>query len=200
MSTKTDIIINSFNADNKKTSDTISYVNPDISNNVALELAQRINSLTDNTYSSTERVDRTELGTIKPARLGTFTANAYVDGATVNDTDITDLAEFTMDVTKCATVKNNTRHTFNINFNASGVNKGTKLYPAFLTSDADNFTPNYSATWASSDSYSTGFVFTCALHQKIAQDITLTLHIPETEDYAALEKTWTIHFIDPQEG
>lgn len=61
MPTNTSLIINATDINNKKTSNTINYVNPSISNNTALELAQRINALTNDTYQSTTRVDKEEI-------------------------------------------------------------------------------------------------------------------------------------------
>jgi len=61
--TKTSLSIKSRSyADDKKTvTDNISYVNPNISNATALELAQRLNALTKNSYWTANRIDTTEL-------------------------------------------------------------------------------------------------------------------------------------------
>lgn len=68
MSTNTKLSIKSTNyADEKKTvTDTINYVNPNISNATALELAQRLSALTMNSYKSTEKIETTELDSIIP--------------------------------------------------------------------------------------------------------------------------------------
>lgn len=85
MSTKqTNLIITSTGSDNKKVSNTISYVNPNISNNTALELTGRIAALTTDSYLSTERVDRTELtGSKTPITLTSIT----ISGQTITITD-----------------------------------------------------------------------------------------------------------------
>lgn len=80
MPTNTSLIINATDINNKKTSNTINYVNPSISNNTALELAQRINALTNDTYQSTTRVDKEEIdSSIKRQR--NITAITYLSGA-----------------------------------------------------------------------------------------------------------------------
>lgn len=64
MSTKqTNLTISATGPDNKKVSNTISYVNPNLSNATALEFAKKINALTKNSYQSTEKVDRIDLDT-----------------------------------------------------------------------------------------------------------------------------------------
>lgn len=66
MAANTKLSIKSTNyADDKKTvTDTINYVNPNISNATALELAQRLNALTNNSYQRTEKIQTTELDSI----------------------------------------------------------------------------------------------------------------------------------------
>lgn len=61
MPTKTDIIINATDANNKKVTNTISYVNPNLSDNTALTLAQKFNALTTNSYQSTEKITRSNI-------------------------------------------------------------------------------------------------------------------------------------------
>lgn len=64
MSTKqTNLTINATDPNNKKVSNTISYVNPNLNNATALEFAKKINGLTKNSYLSTEKVDKIELDT-----------------------------------------------------------------------------------------------------------------------------------------
>lgn len=66
MPIKTTISIISKNDQLKKVTDNITYVNPNISNDVALQLAKKVNALTNNTYESTERTDVTELDNYTP--------------------------------------------------------------------------------------------------------------------------------------
>lgn len=68
MSTNTKLTIKSTSyADDKKTvSNTINYVNPNLDNSTALELAQRMNALTLNTYKSTDKIETIELDSIIP--------------------------------------------------------------------------------------------------------------------------------------
>lgn len=57
MPTKTTITINALDANDKKVTNNITYVNPDITDANAIILAQKISSLTTDTYVSTERTD-----------------------------------------------------------------------------------------------------------------------------------------------
>lgn len=68
MSTNVKLSIKSSNYyDDKKTvTDTINYVNPNLDNSKALELAQRLNALTLNSYRSTNKIETTELDSIIP--------------------------------------------------------------------------------------------------------------------------------------
>lgn len=68
MPDSTSLVINAIDANNKKVSNNITYVNPNISNNTAVELAQRISALSSDSYQSTTRVDKTNVDTTKPAR------------------------------------------------------------------------------------------------------------------------------------
>lgn len=67
-STKLSIKSRSYADDKKTVTDNINYVNPTISNGTAIELAQRLNALTKNSYKSTEKIDTTELDTLTPER------------------------------------------------------------------------------------------------------------------------------------
>lgn len=64
MPANTSLVINSTSANNKKVTNTITHVNPTIGDKVAIELAQKIANLTSDSYTSTERIDRNELGTL----------------------------------------------------------------------------------------------------------------------------------------
>lgn len=61
----TSIVINALGGTDGKTKvkNTISYVNPAISDSVALELGQRVSALTTDSYQTTNRVDTIELDT-----------------------------------------------------------------------------------------------------------------------------------------
>ena len=61
---KTDLTITTTSAtDNKKVTNKISYVNPNLNNNQAIELAQAITDLTTDSYLKTTRTDTTECDT-----------------------------------------------------------------------------------------------------------------------------------------
>lgn len=83
MPIKTTISIISKNDQLKKVTDNITYVNPNINNDVALQLAQKVNALTNNTYESTERTDVTELDSYTPKPRPNITDIRYrtADGA-----------------------------------------------------------------------------------------------------------------------
>lgn len=61
MPTNSAISIESLNNDNKKVTNKISYVNPNLSNAKALELAQKIAALTTDSYQKADRIDTTNL-------------------------------------------------------------------------------------------------------------------------------------------
>ncbi len=72
MPTRTTITINETDANGKKVTNNITYVNPEITDANALILAQKISSLTTNTYESTERTDK-KIVTITPRQFSTVT-------------------------------------------------------------------------------------------------------------------------------
>lgn len=64
---KTDLTITTTSAtDNKKVTNKISYVNPNLTNNQAIELAQAISSLTTDSYFKTTRTDTTDCDATRP--------------------------------------------------------------------------------------------------------------------------------------
>lgn len=79
---KTDLTITTTSAtDNKKVTNKISYVNPNLSNNQAIELAQAITNLTTDSYSKTTRTDTTECDETKIPRV--ISSVISVTGSTV---------------------------------------------------------------------------------------------------------------------
>ena len=86
---KTTITINATDIDGKKVRNNITYVNPEISNSNAIILAQKISSLTTDTYESTDRTDVTNLDNIVQRQFtkiqynttrGTIFTDAPADG------------------------------------------------------------------------------------------------------------------------
>lgn len=66
---KTDLTINATSAtDGKKVTNKISYVNPNITNNQAITLAQAICSLTTDSYTKTTRTDTSDCDASRTAR------------------------------------------------------------------------------------------------------------------------------------
>lgn len=97
-STKLSIKSTSY-ADEKKTvTDNINYVNPNISNNTAIELAQRLSALTKNSYKSTEKIETTELEA-DTRSIPSLTKMVYLDGAGASITLNTTLTEWTVNTT-----------------------------------------------------------------------------------------------------
>lgn len=67
---RTDIKMTSITPQGKKNTTTITHANPQASNYAMRTLAQMINSLTNNTYSGTVRVDTTDLANAQPTAEG----------------------------------------------------------------------------------------------------------------------------------
>ena len=79
---KTDLTITTTSAtDNKKVTNKISYVNPNLSNNQAIELAQAITNLTTDSYLKTTRTDTTECDETKIPRI--ISSVGSLTGATI---------------------------------------------------------------------------------------------------------------------
>lgn len=177
---------------------TISNINPAVSDFYLSEWAQMGSALSKDSLASIERVDRNTLSTTaKSTRAGFFICNTFENGAVVSGKRIENLDEFSISLDQLTSAKSGTRWTFVVNYDtASGAEKADRVYPAYISSDADDFTPNYLATWAGTGSINKAFVITCALHEKVARDITLTFHLPETDSFAPWDKTWLIHFVD----
>lgn len=176
---------------------TISNINPAVSDSYLGEWAQMGSALSKDTLASIERVDRNTIGKTKTARVGFFQANAFVNGATVNNTRIENLDEFSIDINTLTAARSNTRWLLNISYDtASGAERGEQIGTAYISSDAADFTPNYTATWAGVGSINKNYVISVALHEKVARDVTITFHLPETDSFAPWDKTWLIHFVD----
>lgn len=60
---KIDLKINAEDGYGKKNTTTIAYVNPEATNEILIQFAQKINNLTSNRYTSTEKVTTTTLDT-----------------------------------------------------------------------------------------------------------------------------------------
>lgn len=86
MSTRTDLTINVLNnVSGKKTTNKLSYVNPNITNNQAVALAEMITNLTKDTYQSTTRTDTTDCDIQTPLVFVLNYSNTdYSAGATIN--------------------------------------------------------------------------------------------------------------------
>lgn len=88
---KTDLTINATSAtDGKKVTNKISYVNPNITNQQAITLAQAINNLTTDSYTKTIRTDTTDCDdTSKPIRTGIVNVGSVSQDVTTQNPTIT---------------------------------------------------------------------------------------------------------------
>lgn len=62
LKSKTDLKFTSTDENATKITTTVAYVNPELSDNKAIELTQLLNSFTSNVYGATTRVTTEELG------------------------------------------------------------------------------------------------------------------------------------------
>lgn len=182
MPTKTNIIINSLDANNKKVSNTISYVNPNISNNVAVELAQRIASLTNDSYSSAERVDRTEITSVTktPTTFSAFkiqNQDATVDGDNVSIT-------LTVNQTGSGGY-------IDLTFVTNSMNEW-QSFPKWQSNTSAFITLQWSIVYSGSGQQNQIRVRIIPTAGKVAQTITGILTLPETNSYEKKDLNITI--------
>lgn len=175
MSTKqTNLIITSTSSDNKKVSNTISYVNPNISNNTALELTSRIAALTNDSYLSTERVDRTELtGSKTPITITSILAG----GQTVTVTD--NVANVTLTTAQVQS------GSFSVTIGGAFV-AVLKCIPIWIATDSDMRQFAWAGTGVGTG-YNNRITCTIYLNQgAVAQTGTGHLFVPESDTFGEL--------------
>lgn len=197
MPTKTTISIISKNAQLKKVTDNINYVNPNISDAVALQLAQKINALTDNTYENTERTDKRDLEDLIPR---TFTTIRYGFG---NSATIDMPNDFIINCKTTDWVQTDGRFPcqfrFKTNTNAFIVPRFTELYSSIGIELYQNSAQYYypDANW-SPDMWIINFN-TEPLETMQPQIITATLNFPAQGNYDEWEQTITFNVTAPEE-
>lgn len=58
-----DMKINAISPNGQKTTTSITYINPEVSNSTLLDFSKRLNNLTNNEYESTEKIVTTQIDT-----------------------------------------------------------------------------------------------------------------------------------------
>lgn len=135
------------------------------------------------------------------ARNATLKAkNAWVDGAAVPEYVITNLSEFSIDISQLVSAKSNTRWTSALLYSDQSRGLLPPVNSPTISSDAVDFTANYTLNWFSSDAVGAMLTINYALHIKVARDIVVTFTMPADDTYAAFTKTVTIHVIDSSQG
>ena len=181
---KTDLTINATSAtDGKKVTNKISYVNPNITNNQAITLAQAINSLTTDSYTKTIRTDTTDCDdTSAPIRTGNCTIGGVTQAYSTQNPSLT------FNVPTSAITNNE----FNIQLDSFGTFKEVPFF--------ENETlPIVFLTWKSGSAYGTGrrlLVLTAKLANSGAQTVTGTLVIPPNGVTREQNLNLTIEFED----
>jgi len=191
----TSITIESTNTSNVTKQKSIPYINENASDSELLAFAQAVNNLTKNTYVKTDRIDKRNLdsSTVTDRPVIKFLTNVYEDGAAVSNKDITDLTEFSVNINQLGGTNHNQ---FAISF------AGTRdvQTPCIMTATANDGQPflYYSSNFfvaASSNNY----VITLVI-QQLPGTYNFTINIPATKLYNPIEKSWTVHFINTEEG
>lgn len=190
MLTNTSLTINSTDANNKKVTNKISYVNPNITNQQALTLAQTIAALTTDTYDTTIRTDSIELDTTKPDR--TIQAARVVSNSTGVNV-MTDLSgDITVDFPLSKLGNNNDlqiwiRSTSFERMTKLPIIEGMTLYGlSYRTSayDGGSF-PNY-------------WTFNTFLIEHTAQTLNYTITFPEDSTYAEKVINFTVNITEEE--
>lgn len=186
MSTNTKLAIKSKSyADDKKTvTNTINYVNPNISNETALTLAQRFNALTKNSYQSTEKIETTEIdNVIKADRIltsSTLWSGSNQIAGTIDGFNIT----FNLPLSKIPTGNNQLD---------VWVYSNSFAEDTALPTISGDFYSLVSMTWTITRSR-WSFVF--AISEIKAQTINTQINIPENNTYKAATINITINITE----
>lgn len=177
MPTKTSLSIKSksYADDTKTVTDNISYVNPNISNATALELAQRLNALTKNSYQTANRIDTTELtGGKTPITITSIlVANTNIDV-------VDNVANVTL-----TTAQLNSYGAFGVVVGGTFVSSMNEM-PIWesTTSDMRQFNWSASGTGTGNNNRLTCTIYLTA--GKVAQQGTGHLYVPESDSFGEL--------------
>lgn len=195
---QTSLIINTTDQNDKALQKTVTFVNADCSASVLKTAAQKLNSLTTNTYVKTTRIDKISVDTASDL-IPRSSVAFYMKLGTGAETDITNQDEVTVDISTLTSAKSDTRFCMSLGYTDStkpltDINNVMSTWS--IESDADDFTPNYQTTWVSADANGRLFYTTIALHQRVARDIALVLKVPAFGGYAPTSKSLTMHFVN----
>lgn len=163
---KTDLTINATSAtDGKKVTNKITYVNPNITNNQAITLAQAINDLTTDSYTKTVRTDTTDCDdTSAPIRTGNCTIGGVTQAYSTQNPSLT----YTVPTSAI------TNNEFNIQLDNFSIFTDVPYFE-------NNALPIVIVNWKSGSAAGTGrrlVALTVKLTSSEAQTVTGTLVIP----------------------
>ena len=189
MQAKTDLTINATNQLGKKVSNKISYVNNNITNSQAVQLATMINGLTNNTYSSTTKTQQTTcdatgtLAQITGIRIGTdnLTLTEGVFTGTISTSAINNKKMFVMNLVTASSLPS----------------QMFSSQPPYLMTDQENtYVTNYSIQRAYPGSgQSGGISLTIGDNAgQTAHTLTGSLIFPASEYYDETEVKFSITF------
>lgn len=190
MQAKTDLTINAVNQLGKKVSNKVSYVNNNITNSQAVQLATMINGLTKNTYSSTTKTQQTTCDA-----TGTL---AQVTGLRVGTDGTLTLTEGVFTGTVPVSLINN-KKIFTLNFTTAGGlpdKMFTSTPPYLMTEQEDTKITNYNiqrAYTGSGQSPSISLMIGDSAGQT-AHTLTGSLIFPASEFYDETEIKFSITF------
>lgn len=199
MSTNTKLTIKSRSyADDKKTvSNTINYVNPNISNQTALQLAQRINALTLNSYKSTDKIETTELDSIIPKGARTFNSFTYTKTVDGTAQSIEVPADGIINITTSEIRNKQINFTIGMTFDG----EAPEMEDVSSTSNANLAQISYAWLGYSSQINNWSIIFATHADYGQRQDITagvisFNLHFDETDEFAAYNKSITVNITE----
>lgn len=175
----------------KKSSDKISYVNPNITDQQALTLSQAFANLSQNTYVSTDKTDtyniNTEQKTVRDPQWQVYLING---GSTERTTNTT----ISVPVNQVRWSNNNTFQ-FAL-FPRAGVNDPARPILSNVQTTGTSVNPNIVTNYLEVNSY----VYQIALGENEPQTITFTLSFIETSTHQAFSKNYTIIITNSEEG
>lgn len=201
----TSIEINAKDPQNKSIKTTISYVNPNAQPSVLKLLGQKLTNLTQNTYESTTRVDKTNIDTETdkpdpPIVLKTDTYNTSTQ--TTSETTIQDGGEYNIDI---STLTERTgyhsaeskAYSFSLKFQRT-TSLDTLVEVVRVTSNSDETYPMMTGDWKDGSTiFGTFWTVMSALKTRSVCDVVYTCYAPSNDTYAPYNLSFTIHFINP---
>lgn len=195
MSTNTKLSIKSKDPYNKNVTDTINYVNPNISRNTALELAQKINALTNNSYQQTEKIETTELDSMIPKAQRPITAFKFQRGNVYEEVP----ADGIINIAASAITNNSIR--FQITTPYDGTAPMIQDYTDTPVNPQATVTQLSSITWTGPAGLNDRrnlwqIQYQCDLNSTIAitpRSISFTVAFIETEQYESLARAITLN-------